>query len=181
LFYRLRADRSVASRLPVRLENAGFRATRPTVAYRVRWSGGEVRVARFVIGEAATRPPDATAQAFEINAWMRSEMTERGLDRDERAAFERAWWASLFGTVAWVATDSATVDGDDGLVDSPVSDEEVVDSLTADAPARPLAAPQYDDVLLYWLSDADIDDIARLDARPAPRSTRRAFLVRHAF
>lgn len=35
-------------------------------------------------------------------------------------------------------------------------------------------------VLIYFLTDPEIDTIAHLDASPAPRQTQRAFLVRQS-
>ncbi len=196
LFYRLRAaDRTVADRLPVTQESAGFRARRATVAYRVHWRQGVGHAIRIPLGDTTTAPPDGPEGLDEVIAWLRTEMTERGLDAEERGAFERAWWGALFGADLAPSDDSAATDhpvraadvrpadrqaadedGDDGVV----ADETVLDNLTADVPRAP-GAPQYDDVLLYWLEDAEIDAIARLEATPAPRTTRRAFLVRHAF
>jgi len=90
---------------------------------------------------------------------------------DERGAFERAWWPSLF------RLDVGAADGDDEVADEPVDVLSVNDEDGIGLGDRRGVEP---DVLLYFLTDAEIDAIARLEASPAPRQLRRAFLVRQA-
>lgn len=164
LFYRLRAEPSLAASLPVTIESGRATSRAPRIAWRVRRSAEGVRAWRLDLGAQATPMPGSGAQgAPAAAAWMHHELERRGLSDAERSAFERAWWSVLFGMD--VVERPAAVEH---AVEESLPDEDVVEQ--AHAPF---------DTLLYFLEDPEIAAIARLDATPAPRHLRRAFVVRH--
>ncbi|NOY92439.1 MAG: hypothetical protein GXP55_14690 [Deltaproteobacteria bacterium] len=182
LFYRLRAaDPAVTGRLPVQVEAGRVRASAARTAWRVQIDEGGVAHAQRVELSAAGTDLGATptGSVEEAAAWAHGELARLGMTPAERGAFERAWWSSLFHLDAGAADE-------DGVSDMPVlptadvlpvADETSLDRLSTDGR---FGADASSDVLLYFLSDAEIDAIARLEATPAPRQVHRAFLVRQA-
>jgi len=161
LFYRLRAsDPAVVQRLPVQVEAGRVRASVARTAWRVHIDEGGVAHAQRVELSAAGTDLGVTPTGSVADAagWVHGELAHLGMTPAERGAFERAWWQSLFHLDV-------------------VDDETSLDRLGTDGR---FGADASSDVLLYFLTDAEIDAIARLEATPDPRQVHRAFLVRQA-
>lgn len=161
LFYRFRAEPDVAANLPVQISAEGVRASSARVAWRVRGNASGVQTWRIDLNGTPTPLAESGAQgAPAAAAWMHHELERRGLTDAERSAFERAWWSALFGM--------------DVSAEQSAIEEDVLEEVVAERSASPNF-----DTLLYFLEDTEITAVARLDAQPAPRRTRRVFVVRH--
>jgi hypothetical protein len=188
LFYRLwAADAAEAPPLPIRVTPRGAEvvvtntgiATPVGGLWRVTRVDGNVRAARIdvpAMNREATMPMP-TGDAAAGHADMLRMLEAQGLTREEARAFDRGWGSALFGL-------AAASSSDEDVGDIPPADDQPVDRLSADETIRaadmPAAPePRDEDVLLYWLPATNIDAIARIEATPAPRALRRAFLVRH--
>ena len=162
LFYRLRAEPSAVASLPVTIESGRATASSARTAWRVRQDARGVQTWRIDLTTQGVEIQDDSAQgAPHAAAWMHRELGRRGLTDQERSAFERAWWAAFFGMVSAEMPDAV----ERSVEETPPMEEDI-----------PRATS---DVLLYFLEDSEITSIARLDATPAPRHIRRAFVVRH--
>ncbi len=191
LFYRLWAP-AVPPSLPISVEVTGdalIVENRGVVApvgrlWRIRHVGGVAHasgVAMPARGERVTIPAPTGAADDGWRAMMRV-LGERGLTPPEAGAFDRAWGNALFGVAADRARggDSAPLDDEPPAVDrGRTLDSLTVDVLTDEAMPGVPTMPRDADVLLFWLPDANIDQLAQLHAEPAPRNLRRAFMVRH--
>jgi hypothetical protein len=162
LFYRasvradalpLRVERGAD--MVVRVTGATSDAPRPmlrlSTALSGPWPMGHVVVARAdrPTGAAVALPVGTVAvDRAAERAVMTRTLGELGLTAAEARVFCDAWAGALFGE-------------DPGA-----------------ARRGPLAASMSQDVVLYWLSPAEVSRLAVLDVGPAPVAIRRAFLVR---
>ena len=191
LFYRLGA-RGAGPAMPLSIRRRGDSVTvrndglagQVGDLWRIRWNGQRTVVRRVTappVGAtvAIAAPGDDVVTARRA---LRRDLGAHGLTAAETAAFLRGWEASLFGAAA------AAEEIDDDLpdpADHTAADPTALDTLSNDEsddqPIPPVPpGPRMRDVLIYWLPASAIDAIAHIEASPAPRHLRRAFLVRHA-
>ncbi len=189
LFYRLRQDGN-GPELPVRVDTSSDEVIVRNESindgvgalWRVTWTGGSgthaTRVAIPATGQSVSVPRPTSGGVDAARTAVRADLGTHGLSPDETEAFMRAWDEALFGAASVsdrreVADEEAA---DDEVADSPVAVDEV-DRLSDGLPAMS-GGPRIADVLLYWLPMRDINALAGIDAAPAPRTLRRALLVR---
>lgn len=156
LFYRAQVPASALPLAFVRAADLRVRVTGParpvlriSTALTGPWPAGQRVIAR---GEdelpVGTEAVDATAE----RAAMEGALRGQGLTPDEARVFLDAWSAELFGAGAPAARD-------------------------AQRASRRWQQQASQDVILYWLTPAEIERIAPLEAS-IPVTTRRAWLVR---
>ncbi len=202
LFYRLGA--SAPQPLPVEVRVEGPRVfARARVGevqvYRITHAAGQVRAVGLLLGEAWTELPAATVEWSSMAWTLEQSLLAAGLTSEERGAFRRAWWAELFGSQAASAaapervsasprqTAAETPEGNRPPIQEAQAAQDVTEevedmeeydpeSALMERSGRPSSTAP--DVLLYRLSDAQIDTIVRVRATPTPGALRRAFYIR---
>jgi len=114
----------------------------------------------------ATPPQELGAEpggsVSDAAARTHDELARLGLSDSERAAFEQAWWEPVFRRGV-------------GTADQEAERPRAISREDAFNIAR---APH--STLLYFLTDAEIDAVAHLEARAPPGQVHRAFLVRQS-